>query len=376
MKISLRQRQRKNKVSLYLDIYHKGKRKIETLELFLYPKPEKGRLTREQNHHNKEHLRLAKLIRDKKSAEYISKLYDIDDLSKKDASFINYYEELLEKRKSSKGNYGNWDSALKHVLKFTGDEDVKFSEITVNWLLDLKYYFENKATSKRGKFLSQNSQYSYFAKVKAALNQAKKEGVIKENPSEQVEGIKQGDAEIEFLTLEEVNEIIQQECEIPVLKKAFLFGCFTGLRFSDINKLQWSEVQSSKDYGNYIRFRQKKTKGAETLPISKEAFEFLGERECDDFYVFKDLTYSAWHNQKLKDWIKKAGINKNITFHCSRHTYATLLLTSGVDIMTVSKMLGHKELKTTQVYAKVIDQKKREAANRIKFNINNISDEN
>ena len=65
----------------------------------------------------------------------------------------------------------------------------------------------------------------------------------------------------------------------------------------------------------------------------------------------------------------KAGITKNITFHCARHTYATLQLTLGTDIYTVSKLLGHKELRTTQIYAKVIDDKKKEAANKIKLDL-------
>jgi integrase len=376
MNITLRQRERKHKISLILDIYHKGKRKFETLDLFLYPEPVKSRLTREQKNHNKEHLRLAKLIRDKKSVEYQAKLYDFDDLSKRDASYIEYFKILLEKRVNSLGNYGNWNSVLKHILKFVNNEDVRFSDIDVSWVLDIKYYFENEAISKRGKELSQNSKHSYFSKIKASLKQAQKENIIKDNPAEQVEGIRQGEPEREFLTEEEVQEIIKYDCEIPVIKSAFLFGCFTGLRHSDIMKLKWSEIQFSNKNGYYIRFQQQKTKGYETTPINNDSIKLLGKRGNPEHKVFENLTYSAWHNQKLKDWIKSAGIMKDVTFHCSRHTYATLLLTKGVDIMTVSKMLGHKELKTTQVYAKIIDQKKREAADSFNFNFKLDSDEN
>lgn len=121
--------------------------------------------------------------------------------------------------------------------------------------------------------------------------------------------------------------------------------------------------------GYYIRFRQKKTKGAETLPISEQAFGLLGERQGQDERVFIGLKYSAWHNLKLQQWVMRAGISKTITFHCARHTYATLQLTAGTDIYTVSKLLGHRELKTTQVYAKIIDEKKKEAANKIKLDL-------
>jgi len=141
------------------------------------------------------------------------------------------------------------------------------------------------------------------------------------------------------------------------------------LRWSDIQKLLWSEVQHSNEMGYYIRFIQKKTKGAETLPISEQAFNLLGERQDKDARVFVGLKYSAWHNLKLQQWVMRAGVTKTITFHCARHTYATLQLTMGTDIYTVSKLLGHRELKTTQVYAKIIDDKKKEAATKIKLDL-------
>ena len=139
----------------------------------------------------------------------------------------------------------------------------------------------------------------------------------------------------------------------------------TGLRFSDIQKMEWNEIEFVKGQGYIIHFKQQKTNGIEELPISEQAFGLLGERPNAGGKVFEGLEYSAYQNKHLYQWIGAAGITKDITFHCFRHTYATLQLSSGTDIYTVSKMLGHKELKTTQIYAKVIDQKKREAANKI-----------
>jgi integrase len=134
-----------------------------------------------------------------------------------------------------------------------------------------------------------------------------------------------------------------------------------------VEKLKWSEIQHSNEMGYYIRFTQKKTLGVETLPISDQAVDLLDERQGKDERVFKGLEYSAWYNLKLQQWVMRAGVSKTITFHCARHTYATLQLTLGTDIYTVSKLLGHRELKTTQIYAKIIDEKKKEAANRIKL---------
>src|SRR5690606_640293 len=148
-------------------------------------------------------------------------------------------------------------------------------------------------------------------------------------------------------------------------KRAFLFGCLTGLRWSDIQKLKWSEVQKT-DNGMRIVFNQKKTKELQYLDISDQAVELLGERKGKpDDRVFVGLQYSAYMNLELKKWVMKAGITKEITFHCSRHTFATLQLTHGTEIYTVSKLLGHKHLQTTEIYSKIIDEKKREAVNKI-----------
>jgi integrase len=126
------------------------------------------------------------------------------------------------------------------------------------------------------KALSQNSQSSYFNKVRAALKEALKEEIIQRNPADTVDGIKAGEPEREFLTYDELIAMSKATCEIEIMKKAFLFSALTGLRWSDINKLTWSEIQHSKEIGNYIRFTQKKTKGSETLPFNDDALKLLG----------------------------------------------------------------------------------------------------
>lgn len=147
---------------------------------------------------------------------------------------------------------------------------------------------------------SQNSKYSYFNELRAALKQAVKDGIVQTNPSQGLEAFKQGESEREFLTFEELQAAANTECETPQMKTIIIISCLKGLRWSDINKLLWSEVQRSNANGDYIRFRQKKTKGAETLPISEQAFSLLGERQVQEERVFKGLKYSAWHNLKLQ----------------------------------------------------------------------------
>ena len=114
--------------------------------------------------------------------------------------------------------------------------------------------------------------------------------------------------------------------------------------------------------------KRQKTQRDNYLPISEQAFSLCGNHPGNpNENVFLGLKYSAYNNKQLTEWIEAAGIAKNITFHCFRHTFATLQLYNGTDIYTVSKMLGHKDLKTTQIYAKIVDEAKRTAADKIKL---------
>ena len=364
MKVTLRQREKSGKISLYIDYYHEGKRKYEYLRLYLKPKPR----TIEDREMNKQTLQLAENIRAKRQLEIQNGIYGFIDSERIKSSFLTYFEALAEKRKESNGNYGNWMSALKHLKKFS-KANIKFSDINKDWLEDLKNYLIHEAKTKHNQNLSKNSCVSYYNKINAALNQAVRDDILPKNPAHNVDGIKEVESKREFLTLDEVKKAIKTECEVPIMKQAFIFSCLTGLRFSDIEKLTWSEIQHSNENGNYIRFRQKKTKGQETLPISEDAISFLEERATANEKVFTGLVYSDTNNNKLRQWMIRSGIEKDITFHCARHTYATLQLTLGTDIYTVSKLLGHKSLRTTEVYAKIIDDKKRKAANSIKLDL-------
>lgn len=361
MTIKLRKRKPVNgQVALFLDIYNpeaKKKRTNKSLGLFLYENPS----TPAQKKSNKEILDAAEKIRSKMTLELAMENNGLGELTKKDKSsinFLDYFKELTDARYESINNYGNWDSALKHLKNFC-PEGIPLNQIDSKWLSDFKYYLQHVAKKKSNQPLSQSSLYSYFNKVKASLNQAHRDELILKNPGLSVKGFKEGEVQREFLTLEELNRSVTADCDVPQMKKAFIFSCLTGLRWSDILALVWSDLQYSEDKQYWLlRFRQQKTKGAETLPISDQARELLGEIGKPNEHIFPGLKYSAWYNLKLQQWLMRAGITKTITFHCARHTYATLQLSNGTDIYTVSKLLGHRELKTTQIYAKVIDDKK------------------
>ena len=184
----------------------------------------------------------------------------------------------------------------------------------------------------------------------------------KHKPNELSGGEKQRVA----LNIEEVNQLVATPCQSDVLKRAFLFSVLTGMRHCDIKSLRWGQIEQVEN-GYRIGFTQKKTSVPEYLPISEQALALCGDRKSDNRLVCEGLQDPSWINRPLALWVKQAGITKHITFHCARHTFATLQITNGTDIYTVSKMLGHTNVRTTQIYAKVVDEKKEQAANAIKL---------
>lgn len=381
--VKLREKKISNgRKSLYLDFYPEiphpktGKpTRREFLGYYIYENPK----TPFDKQHNKETRLIAENIRQKRD-NYLNKpeIYNEHErqlLKSKELSnesFIEYFTRLANKRKAN--NHDNWVSALKHLKAFSND-NLKFKDLNESLLERLKeYLLEAKSNRSNNTTISQNTAVSYFNKVKAALKQAFKEGYLKTDLNSKVKPIKAAETRREYLTLEELNKLVKTPCNEDLLKRAALFSALTGLRFSDIQKLKWSELELIENQGYFLNFSQKKTKGVEVLPISEQAYSFTQGSENpkdmpQDKNVFEGLKYSAYHNKHLFQWIGAAGITKNITFHSFRHTFATLQLFNGTDIYTVSKMLGHKDLKTTQIYAKIVDEAKRNAADKIKLDI-------
>lgn len=287
---------------------------------------------------------------------------------KSQENFIKYFEALIKKRhkNSSTSIIINWERSIEFLKNFAG-EPIEFSQIKMKFCEDFKSFLltAQRGGNKKG-MLSQNTASTYFSVFKAALKQAFIDGYFTTDISAKIKSIPAHETRREYLTIDELNTLVATPCENDVLKRAALFSVLTGLRHSDIQKLKWNEINMDNGQPR-INFTQKKTKGVEYMPISQQALEICGEPKSLNDLVFENLTNPAWINRPLKAWVAKAGINKNITFHCFRHTFATLQLSSGTDIYTVSKMLGHTNVKTTQVYAKVIDEKKNKAAEAIQL---------
>ncbi len=194
------------------------------------------------------------------------------------------------------------------------------------------------------------------------------EGLIDRNPFKLLdakEKPQKNSAMREFLTIEELRQIMATPCRYEIVKQAFLFSCFTGLRYSDMKALLWSEIHKAADGKTlYIEHTQVKTKKSVTIPLSEEALKWMPKKKAGKEHVFYQLQITSTTVEVLlEEWMKEAGIQKHITYHCSRHTAATLLLTLGADLYTVSKILGHSSIKMTEVYAKIVDKKKVETVN-------------
>ena len=243
MKINIRKRKLKDgQISLFLEYYKgytkdkngkiKHNREFENLKLYLTDNPKNAK----QKQQNKENLALADKILIQRQADYNTGKFGFQNKAKVNVNFIEYFKNMTDERFESTGNHGNWDSTYKHLVKHFGN-NLTFRDLNPDKLKSFKEYLDNTATTPQGKPLSANTKMSYFAKVKAALNQAFKEHIIFENPGDYVKGFPKAEVERPYLTHSEVQNLAQAECRIPVLKKAFLFACLTGLRYSDIESL-------------------------------------------------------------------------------------------------------------------------------------------
>ena len=369
MKISLNKRKLKDgRISLSIEFYRgselsgNGKRRhlrsFENLDTYLYSDPKSVA----EKKHNKQGLEFAENVLAIRKAEFVQGKFDIRNTAKSKRTFLKFFEELTDEKmkQDSSNNYGNWFSTFQHLKKIVSPH-FTFDEIDESFIKKVRAYFDNEALTKSNIPLSQNSKYSYFNKFKAALRRAFDDGYFSINYASKIKSFEQAESQREYLTFDELQRLAKAECKYPVLKKAFLFSCLSGLRWSDINTLIWKEVRDEGDISK-VNFRQEKTDGVEYLYISKQARELLGERQDPQERVFKGLKYGMTYNTEIIRWCNRAAVPKHITFHSARHTNAVLLLENGADIYTVSKRLGHRELRTTQIYAKIVDSKMKETA--------------
>ena len=346
--------------------YVGGKRKYEFLKLYLIPER-----TREDKAKNEATLALAKAIQSKRIVEVQNDAHGFQNTNQSRVNLLDYLENI-GKQSAEQGsrNYARTVLNTVRALKLFRGDYIAFRDVDKEFLSEFTDYLRQmpKASKygvlKAGGRLSNNSVVSYYGTLRTAINRAYKEGIITVNPTKEFDfasKVRQEPSRREYLTLDELKTLINTECRHEIVKRAFLFSCLCGLRVSDIRKLRWCDLQRS---GGRVRIEitMQKTKEPLYLPISDEALKWLPERgEANDSDFIFPLTHEGTVNDTLQHWAKVAGITKHISFHVARHTHATMMLTLGADLYTVSKLLGHKNIATTQIYAKIVDKKKEEA---------------
>jgi len=303
--------------SIYLDTWQKGKRQYEFLNLYLT-----GDTIRDA-----EAIRKAIMIRDKREQDIESNVFGTVPNWKAKADFIAYHKQMGD----NKATYWQTTNAmLKDFFK-----SIQINQITERNLLDFKDQMLEK--------VNPNTARTYMTTVKAALNMAVRESIIPKSPATNVT-IKAQEPERPRLTIQQVLDLEKTECDNPEVKRAFLFSCYTGLRYSDVKNLEWKHIDDG-----FISHRMKKTGRLVSIPLNRMAMDLIGTPGTG--LVFR----LPMHGQTiiyLKRWTQKAGIEKDITFHSARHTFATSAVEAGVPYYLVSIWLGHAQTGTTSIYVK------------------------
>ena len=363
--VRLREKELANGVrSLYLDIYVNGKRSYEFLKLYLIP--ETNPQAKVQNENT---MRAANTIKLNRILEITNNKAGLKNTSIRAKMLLKDWMETFRQAQEQKGVK---DQKLIHntVHALTAyNINVAMRDVNRDYIIGLTNFLRNDYRSPRGKKLKDYSVINYLGCLRNALNMAVREDVIADNPFMKLSAqdkVKAPESQREFLTIEEVQQFEATDSPYPHIKQAFLFACYTGLRCSDVRSITWGKIV--KDGEKYrLHTVMFKTKRPFYIPLSKKAMQWMPERgdKTDDDLIFENIPVQVNTKLYLQPWLDRAGITKPITFHCSRHTFGTMMLTLGADIYTTNKLMGHTKVEVTQIYAKIINKKKDDAVSLI-----------
>lgn len=362
-KSSFKLRQRKladGRVSLFIDHIVDGRHEYEFLKLYLLSetsvkvKRENARIMREAED----------MVRQRTEEEITVKAEAELAKDKSTMLLVDFCNEVITDYKSREMNsYKNFSTCSYSLASFR--PDARLCDIDRKFINDYSEWLNCEYMSVRKRKLSPKTVFSYHWYLCNLLHQAWRKGYISFNPwsrLETTEKLQEPETQKGFLTIEEVRTLEEAQCPDEWTKCAFLFSCYCGLRISDIEKLRWRDIVKIGDQWT-ASVIMKKTSKPFSIPLPAKALQWLpqrGESKNDDL-VFRQLKSQPQISKHLRTWAKDAGLQKDITYHMSRHTYGTMLITAGVDIYTASKLMGHSDVRATQVYAKIIDKKKEDA---------------
>ena len=338
--------------SYYLDIYLNGKRSYEFLGIKTILKgPDKDTPAQK-----KEKKRIAEARAAQKEIEILSKGSQYVPGHLKDLNFFDFADNFID-------NYPKKDvrivaSSLAKFKEYIKNNNLKLSDITP----DIMERY--KEALLRDEDLSGETPHNYFTRFKKILRSAKRKGLINKMPTDDIifSNPNKGDTlSKEILEIDELKTLAQTRCGNEVVKKSFLFCCYTGLGLSEIRRLKWKHVSN----GRLIINRSKTNVKIDNY-LNTAAIRLMGDPEKASDLVFKlnDISDTAV-NKNLKNWLKRAEIDKKITFYCARHSFACLLLMNGANLKSVADAMGHKSTKTTLKYLNHVEKLKDNAINNI-----------
>ena len=322
--------------SIYLDIYYEKKRRYEFLKLYLIP--ENSSEARKQNKHT---MKAADAIRAQRILEISNNRTPVTISEKAKVLLVDWVNEYknrsIQQGKTSSENHVH--SALKQLRKYNAK--ARLCDVDKDFLDGFVEFMKGQKARRTKVPFAKKTISNYLGVIITALNMAVDDDVLSVNPGLAIDrkAICGEETPREYLTIDEVRKLIEA---------------------GDVRALQWKKI--IEDNGNiHMELRQKKTGRMLYLPLNKQAQAYLPhtKRSAED-YVFS-LPCTSTIDLQLKKWAQNAGINKKLTYHMSRHTFATMELTMGADLYTTSQLLGHADVETTQVYAKIIDAKKEAA---------------
>lgn len=348
--------------SFYLDIYANGKRYYEFLKLYLVP--EHSLIDKEQN---RQTASIANQIKAQRTIDLANGKVGKSNGKGGKMLFLDFMSLFYaEQEKLQKQWVRQCRNAIDRLREYT-DEGLTLEQITPDFCRGFIYYLCHIYKTEQGRPLTNYTAKNYLSVLSSALNYAVRKNYITANPLSLLasnEIPQKPESQRVYLTAEELKKLEATECKNPYVKQAYLFSCFCGLRISDVQRLRWADVENTAQ-GLRLAITQKKTKKPLYLPLNDKATKLLPERGENNGseLVFSQLPNISNIDKILKKWATSVGIDKKITFHTARHTFATLLLTMGADLYTTSKLMGHTEVKTTQIYAKIVDEKKASAVN-------------
>lgn len=327
---------------------------------------------------NEETLRLARTKADLMNADAEREENGFRPIAKSKANLIDYTlkvaDEALAKTHNKHGYYYSLQALVRHLKTFRGDK-IRISDVDKAFIMDFIAYLRNDASNinylraedeeKRSDVpLSENSQHRLYANLHYVIKKAIKEKILPRDPFLELDTEdkpKENTGTREYLTIDEVKRLIKTPVKNDMIKRAFLFSCFCGLRWSDVSRLRWGDLKTD-DVGFFADVTMIKTKKPVKAYISDIGSKWLPERQeaADTDLVFK-LPKNDHVNVVLKKWAKDANIKKTVSFHVSRHTAATMLLNLDVPLEVVAKQLGHGKISTTQIYAKILGKTQKAA---------------